>query len=117
MTDNITRIEVFCHDKKTGDILRAVAGLAIKAEAVPVSNGQVKNGKVEASSNGELVAMFAKYLAKKKITKVDANITREFCRSVGQPLERYSYLLKKAQEYGVLKKVGTGKASSYKVVS
>lgn len=115
MTENITRIEVFCLDKKTGDILRAIAGMAIKAEATPVANAQVRNGKVQAANNGELVNMFAQYLTKKKIKKVDSNIAREFCVNVGQPVERYSYLLLKAQRYGVIKKTGKGKTSAYSV--
>lgn len=116
MTENITRIEVFCLDKKAGDILRAISGMAIKAEAVPVANGQVRNGKVEATNNGELVNMFAKFLAKRKVKKTNAGMTREFLQSIGQPVERYSYLLRKAGEYGVLKKVGKGKQSAYNVL-
>ena len=115
MTDNITRIEVFCLDKKAGDILRAIAGMAIKAEAVPVANGHMKNGKVEPSNNGELVAMFAKFLNKRNVKKTNAGMTREFLTSIGQPPERYSYLLRKAMDYGVLRKVGKGKQSAYTV--
>jgi hypothetical protein len=105
-----------CLDKKAGDCLRALAGLAIEVKAIPIANAQVRNGKVEATNNGELVSMFAKYLKMKKIEKVDANIARNFCQSNGQQPERYSYLLRKAQEYGVVKKIGTGKASTYKVI-
>lgn len=115
MTENITRIEVFCLDKKAGDILRAIAGMAIKHEVMPVANAQVKNGKVQPTNNGELVNMFAQYLAKYKIKKVNSNNAREFCVSVGQPAERYGYLLLKAQRYGVIKKTGKGKTSSYSV--
>lgn len=116
MTENITRIEVFCIDKRAGDILRAIAGMAIKAEATPVANAQIKNGKVEATSNGELVSMYAKWLAKRNIKKTSAGMTREFLRSIGQPEERYSYLLRKAGEHGVTKKVGKGKQSVYTVL-
>lgn len=106
---------MFCLDRKAGDIIRAISGMAIKHEIMAVANGQVKGGKVEAANNGELVNMFAKWLAKRKVKRTNAGMTREFLQSIGQPIERYSYLLKKSGEYGVIKKVGKGKQSAYAV--
>ena len=115
MTENLTRVEVICLDKKAGDVLRAVAGLAIEAKATPVANAQVRNGKVEAASNGELVTLFTRYLSKRRIAEVNSDITREFCLSIGQSPDRYTYVLRKALEHGLLKRIGKGKASAYKV--
>jgi len=115
MTDNLTRIEVICLDKKVGDVQRAIAGLVVDVKSTPIANAAVRNGKVSATSNGELVTMFAKWLGKKKIKKVDANLTREFLTGIGQQPERYGYLLLKSKNYGLLKKIGKGKTSAYNV--
>jgi len=112
----ISRIELFCDDRKVGEVLRLVAGVAIGQPSVqPVVNAENKDGQLKAESSGDKIALFRKWLAKKKLAEVNSDLGREFCKSVGSDPESYNYLFGKARDLGLLRKVGKGTHSRWKV--
>lgn len=108
---------LFVEDKKLAEVLRSLAGLAVAPGPVPVPVINAKKGRngLEAVTNGQLVALFQKWLAAEKLTKITAKDARGFVRSVGKAEAAYTYAIKKAIEYGLLKKTGKGTKSAYTV--
>jgi hypothetical protein len=112
------RVVAFCDNKKLGDVFEALAGKVIgQPEAVAVVGAEVKNGKVAAASNGELVSLFMQWAGKHKLTSVNASDARKFLSSIGKAESASNYLLKRCQEYAVLRKVGAGMKTSYNLVT
>jgi hypothetical protein len=109
----IFKLEAFVEDKNLGRAKRALAGLVMELKDSPVVNATRTNGKLASATNGELVRMFARYLAERKIAKIKAFDAKEFLHSVGKAESSCSYLLKKAAEYHLLKQVGKGSGTSY----
>jgi hypothetical protein len=111
------RIEnLFCDDKKLPQLLHAISGLVLEGfSVVPVVNVERKGKKLEAISNGTAVEMFANYLHKRKITEVNSTIGREFCTSIGKDPETYNGLFTRAKAEGLLRKVGKGTSSKWRV--
>lgn len=108
------RIELFCDDKKVGDILRFLTGIAIGTPIVqPIINADVKNGKVVAQTSGDLVDMFLYWLRQNKLTEFTAKHAQEFVVSIGKPIESYAYLVQKGKDIGAWKKLGKGTVSKY----
>jgi hypothetical protein len=94
---------VVCDDKKLADVLRALAGLVLQTpQPVPVVGAMVKNGKVQ--SAGDVVTLFAAELKKRKAVEIAALDMREFLRSIGRPVNSYSYFVTQAQKLGLLKR-------------
>lgn len=111
------RVIAYCDNKKLGDVFEALSGKVIgQPEAVAVVGAAVEGGKITAASNGELVGLFMKWAAKSKKTSVNAGDARAFLTSIGKPESGSNYLLKRSQEYGVLRKVGGGVKTSYNLV-
>jgi len=112
------RLECFIEEKNVGNVMQRIAGLVKEPQWHPVVNVAKKpNGKLEQATNGDLVAMFDKWLQEKKIKGTNAAGARMFLESIGQPPGRASYLLQRAQAYGVIKKKpgGANKTAIYMV--
>lgn len=113
----ISRIEFFCDERNVGKIMRMLAGLALESpKVVPVVNAEAKGGKVGAATNGELISLFTAYLKKHKLTTIKVSGVRDFLHTIGKAPTSAAYLLKKAQEYGLLRKAGKGKDTGYSVL-
>jgi hypothetical protein len=87
---------VFVDDKKLGDALRAVTGLATQVETPqPVVNAvKAKNGKLLAAGNGSLTEAFLAHLNKTKRPggQVTAKEMKEFVMKHGGAESSYSYV-------------------------
>ena len=98
------RVELMCDDKRLPLLLRAIQGLAtVVGCPQPVVNAEIANGKITAKSNGSASALFAQYLAKHKITEVNASVAKAFLQSVGRSPQSANYLLTNAAKQGVLR--------------
>jgi hypothetical protein len=108
---------VFVDDKKLPSVLLALAGLVMAPGpiAVPVINAKKGKNGPEAISNGALVSLFQKWLKTEKLSKVVASDVKSFVRSIGKAETAYTYTIRKAIEYGLLKKTGKGTKSAYLV--
>lgn len=115
MTDNITRIEAYCIDKRAGEALRALAGIVIEAKATPVANARVNGGTVVAAGNSDIATLFIKWAKKKKVANLPAAGMKEFCKAIGYSPGSSSYVTKKLVQSGTVKMVGKGSAASYDV--
>ena len=108
------KVIAFCDDKKLGDVFKSLAGKVHgQPDAIPVINAQLTNGKVEAASNGELVSLFMQWADSQKLTSVHASDARAFLASIGKPNSTAYYLLKRCQDYKVLRKTGAGHSTRY----
>jgi hypothetical protein len=106
------RVTFFVDDKKLGECLHGLAGLAQGTpEVVPVVNavaGANGSGPRAMTDSGKLVDMFADWLRKTKRKELRASDAREFMKSIGMSEASYTYMLGKARDQGLLKKTGTG---------
>ena len=110
------RVSFFVDDKKLPGALRDLMGVASgPPEVNPVVNGELKNGKVVASTRGDSCTLFKTYAKKHKLTKIAAPQLREFVKSIGASETSYSYYAKQLVKEGCLKKVGTGSKTTYMV--
>jgi hypothetical protein len=95
---------VFCDDKKVGDVLRVLAGLVIEAPvAVPVTAAAVKNGKVVSTlppgSKGSAREQFMQYVLTQGFDSVNAEMAQKFLRSIGHsPIASGNLIFKLSQE-------------------
>jgi hypothetical protein len=115
------RVTFFCDDKRLGQCLHGLAGLAQGTpEVVPVANAVAStngSGPRAMTDTGKLIDMFAHWLKKTKRTELRAQDARDFMQSVGMSPTSYSYLLSKARDHGLLKKTGSGSSVAvWKVV-
>src|SRR5262245_22761096 len=81
------KIEALVEDKRVGDALRALAGIA---RGVPVATPMVnaepqKNGSMKAKTNGTMLAMLEQHLLENKATEYRAADFRAFLKSIGRP--------------------------------
>ncbi len=114
---DISRVEFFCKDGKVGEVLRLLAGIALETPKVtPVVNAKRKGNHLEQVTHGSTVEMFRAWLGQNKVTEVNSNIGREYCKSVGKRPESYNYLFAAARDEGLLRKTGKGTHSKWKVV-
>ena len=117
-TEKISRVTVFCDDRRVGLVLRVVAGLVIgNPEVVPVINAEAKNGAVQATTgNGTAATMFAAYIRKHKMAVVRTADARDFLQSIGRSPQSATYVLARCRENGVLRApTGRGVKTAYKV--
>jgi hypothetical protein len=123
-TDMISRVEFFCDDKRVGEALRLLVGIAHGAPSVqPVTNAKVKgNGKdkklVAATPNGSAAELFARYLAETKAETITAALARQVMQQTGFAPNSYSYVFKILKEARAIKpEPGKGKTNaSWRVV-
>jgi hypothetical protein len=116
----LCKVEFFCDDRKVGQALRALVGLAQGAPTVqPVVNTAVQgNGSVTAATGGKAIDMFSAWLKDTKLELVRARDVREFCRQHSLSSYSTSYIIKQAIDIRLLKRVrGTATSNAaYHVV-
>jgi len=115
------KIEAIVDDKRVGDALRALLGIARgMPHAIPIVNAEehpAEPGKLKAKSNGSLLGMFEQWLiANKPEEPMRVGIIRVFLKAKGRPVGSAGYLAKQAVAAGLLKKSGTGSGTKYHVV-
>jgi hypothetical protein len=114
------RVTFFCDDKKLGECLHGLAGLAQGTpEVVPVANAVAgKNGSVRSlTDRGKIVDMFGDWLQKTKVIEFRAQEARGFLKSIGMSPLSYSYMLTQAKDRGLIRKTGSGSVNAvWKVV-
>ncbi len=116
------RVTFFCDDRKLGECLHGLAGLAQGTpEVMPVVNavaGKNGSGPRAMTASGKLIDMFTDWLRKTKIKELKAQDAREFMKSIGMAPASYSYLLSKARDHGLIRKTGSGSSVAiWKVAS
>lgn len=112
------RVTFMCDDKRLGEVLRALTGLARGAPvAVPVTNEEVDSkGNIKAKSNGKLVHMFIEHLHKLKTESFTPKDAQVWLKSVGMSPLSSSYVLKAALAAGAVKRTGKSSKSVYHIV-
>ena len=103
------RIVAYVDDKKLGDALRALTGMARGApEVTPVTNISIKGGALHANGNGNIVDMYAAHLAKHKLQITSSKETTKWLTDNGLSRLSVSYVLKSLRDRGILKPKGKG---------
>lgn len=105
------RVEFFCDDRKVGDALRSLLGLAIGIPtATPVINAEPSSsGKIHAKTDGKLVNLFASHVANLKGDMIISKDIGNWLTSIGMSSASMSYVSKQAMNLGIIKRTGTGK--------
>lgn len=104
------RVTFFCDDKRVGDCLRALAGLAQGTpEVVPVVNAvKGANGELKPKiRDGNVHDLFVDWIKQHRKTEVVSTDVKEFLREVGASPLSHSYVLTVARERGVVRKTGS----------
>jgi hypothetical protein len=103
------RIEFFVDDKRLGNALRSLAGVAIGDPKVqPVVNGVEKAGKVVAEGDGSTVSLWIAFVEKNQLasTKFKAITLKAFTKSIGRSPTSYGHFRNELIKAGVLRKAG-----------
>jgi hypothetical protein len=109
--------DVYCDDKKVGDVLRALLGLVVGIpKAIPVINAKAERGKIKALTNGKLIDMFAHYITSQKADTIKPAEVKAWLKKMGRSPLSYGYLQKQAVKSGLLKKTGATSNSLYYVI-
>jgi hypothetical protein len=104
----ISRVEFFCLDKKVGEVLRLLAGVALDVPKVtPVVNAKKGRNGLE-QEHGSTMEAFVKYIKRNKLKEVTAAQGRELMRELGMRERNYSNLFRHALESGILRRRGSG---------
>ena len=112
------RVEFMVDDKKLGEALRSLAGVALGIPQVqPVINAEKKNGKVVPVTSGELPDVFAKYVKTHRIVELDTVALKKFLKHIGMAESSYTYFANRLISLGCVTKSGVGKTAAYKVKS
>jgi hypothetical protein len=110
------RIECFVEDKKLGDALRSLMGVAIGTpKAIPVINAEVKQGAIKQQTNGSMVGMFANYLQQTKIQTIKPTEAKAWLKKHGLSPGSSNYLLRQACDQKLLRQHAKGNATYYTV--
>ena len=111
------RIEAFVDDKKLGEALRALAGIAIGNPAVqPVVNAEEKGGKVVPSGDGSLPSAFVEFVKARKLSEFGPQEMKKFVKGMGRSETSSTYFTQRLQALGLVKKVsGSGPRTRYAV--
>jgi len=112
------RIECYCEDEQVGGVLRALAGRVVKEpSAQPMVNvGSDGRGHLIAHSSGDLVSLFSEFIVERRIEEVTSVEAREFMSLHGRSTKSYSNLLTRAKRAGMIRKVGRGLNTRWRVV-
>ena len=114
---DVARVVFYCDDRKVGAVLRTLTGVAIGTpEVTPVTNAKVGRNGLQQATTGEALEMLKGYIKKRKLTEVNAAVGKEFQKSIGRREGGYNYLFDAARKEGVLRKVGKGMHTKWRVV-
>jgi len=111
----ISRVVFFCPDRKVGEVLRALTGIAIGTpEVIPVTNAKrTRNGL--AQQHASSLEAFVQYLKKRKLKEVTPADGKDFMRGLGQREKNYSNAFRHAADAGILRKRGSGMKTRWMV--
>jgi hypothetical protein len=114
----VFHIEFFCDDKKVGDALRGLMGIAIGVPvAKPVVNAEIKStGEIEQQTNGNLANRFIHFLSNYKGDTILPRETKDWLEKQGMSRLSANYVQKAALAAGVLKKAGSGSGTIYHII-
>jgi hypothetical protein len=120
MSAELFRIEFFCDGKRLPAAVMAITGIAVgepKIQGV-VNAAKKKNGKIEAASDGDVVSLFLLWLKQhKELKTLRAEHFRAFAKSIGRSETSYTFIKNQIMKTGgLLRRTGTGSATSYKVL-
>lgn len=113
------KVEFYVDDKRIAQAIHALTGIAVGDPKInPVVNAVKKNGKLHAKTDGDVVSLFMDWLKQHKdLKELKADHFRAFCNHIGRPVTSYSAVKDKiVKAGGILRRIGTGSASKYKVV-
>ena len=116
---SITRVEFFCDDKRVGDALRRLVGIAIgKPEATPVINTEQKpNGQIaQATANGTMTDLYIAHIKKHRLKEVSVQAAREFLSEsgVGSPASA-GHMLKNLKKRKMIRLAADSPKAGYRV--
>lgn len=102
------RFEVVVDDKKLGDALRALAGIAHQVGTPQPMVNVIKaaNGKLHAETGGALAEMFMHYCQKNGIATVKQSGLKAFLKASGRSPNSVSSATVQLVAAGILKKIG-----------
>jgi hypothetical protein len=110
---------VYCDDKKLGDVLRALTGLTRgQPVAVPMTN--VEEGGIggpKAKTNGKLVTMLAEHMVKSKLESIRPKEVGAWLAKIGMSKQSASYVARMAVSEGVIRKTGQSSQTVYHLVN
>jgi hypothetical protein len=107
------KIEFYVDDKNLGEAFKRLAGLAKNVTHAYVPNVEGRpNGKINLAA-ADSRELFVKEMRKRKLTQVNAELTREIIVAMGFSPTSYSYMLQSLVKAGTLKKSGTPLKSVY----
>lgn len=113
------RVEFFCDDKKVGDALRRLVGIAIgKPQVEPVVNAEKKpNGKIEqVTANGGMVDLYIAHIKKHRLKEVSVQAAREFLVESGAgSAASAGYLLKHLKTRKLIRLAADSPSTGYRV--
>ena len=106
------RVEFFVDDKRLGDALRALTGLAIGNPGVqPVTNAKKgRGGQIHQATNGRLIDLLIDYLDKEKPQQINVAYVRAFLEKNGTASSSANYLLNQLRDAKRIKKDRKGPA-------
>lgn len=104
------RIEFFVDDKKLGNALHALVGIAHGQPNVqPVSNAMKRqNGLVPIIKGGSSVEQMVHAIQKAKLTQVNVQQAGQLLKTIGLKPGSATYMLRRVAAAGFLQKVGKG---------
>lgn len=109
---------VMIEDKKLAEVLTALAGKVLSMDIPqPVINAEKRDGKLFARTDGSLTSVFRDYVTHTKLNNFGIAEVRDFLSKAGRPVSSAPGILKVAKREGWLKAKGTGKGTTYIVVS
>jgi hypothetical protein len=113
----VFRVEFYVDDKRLGNALLALVGLAHGQPSVtPVVNAVKKgNGLDAVVKSGSSVERFAELLKSHKGEVLIARDVGKLMKPMGMSLSSKGYMLKQAVKTGLLKKSGKGSGMKYTV--
>lgn len=115
------RIEFFCEDKRVGDALRHLLGIAIgHPTTTPVINAEVngkgEHKKIRAQSDGSMSSMLMAYINKSHKETITPKETGVFLTEHGFSKASAHYCLRQCTDARFLRKTGKGNSTIYYVV-
>lgn len=115
------RIEFFCEDKRVGDALRHLLGIAIgHPVATPVINAEVEgkgeHKKIKQVSNGSMASQLMAYINKSHKETITPKETAAFLEEHGFSKASAHYTLRQCTDARFLRKTGKGTHTIYYVI-
>jgi len=98
------RVELFVDDKKLGDVLRLVQGIALQQPSVdPVVNAKVGKNGVTAVTSGTAIELFKDYLTKNSFAEITTTGIKIWLTSMGRSPTSCRYIIDLGVQAGLIK--------------